>query len=383
MDGLKTELDGRRRAGLLRELRPIQRRLHGRIVIDGREYLDCSSNDYLGLAGHHRLIAAAKEALDKFGAGAGASRLMTGSLALHHELEEKTARFKGKPAALVFNSGYQANVGIFAALAGRNDVVFCDRLGHASLIDGALLAGCKLIRFRHNDTAHLSELLAGERRKYDRAWIVTESVFSMDGDRAPLRELVALKEEHNCRLFVDEAHATGLFGADGAGAVSEEGVTGEVDVIMGTFSKALGSFGAYVASSRELVDYLVNACRSFIYTTALPPAVIAASNAAIDVVAAEPERRRIVLESAASFRRLLAQCSFLVRGESQIVPLVAGDNERALRMAAQLREAGFWVNAIRPPTVPNGEARLRFSITWHHAPRELGSLMDALLHVRV
>lgn len=355
-------LKKREEEGLLRGLVPGGlRRQGGMVWFGGREYVDFSSNDYLGLSSHPRVIAAAKRALEEYGASSSASRLLSGDLELHHWLEEKTAAFKEKEAALVFNSGYQANVGIISALCGKDDCIFSDRLNHASIVDGILLSGAPFFRFRHNDPEHLEALLEKERRKFRRALIVTETIFSMDGDEAPLREIARLKQKFDCYLMADEAHATGLFGARGSGIVEREGLAAEVDVIMGTFGKALGGFGAYAAASRKIIAYFINACRAFIYSTALPPAVVAANLEAIDVVGDEPHRRAQVLSHASSLRGVLD-----VRGVSQIVPFVVGDAAKAVRLAEALRKKGHWVLPVRPPTVPQGASRLRFSVTFHH-----------------
>jgi len=367
-------LQHRRRQGLYRELRAIERRQAGRITVDGREYMDLSSNDYLGLSGYPALAEAAKKALDEWGSGAASSRLLSGTTALHRELEEKTAAFKGKEAALVFNSGYQANVGLLSALCDDGSIVFADKLSHASIIDGIRLADAEAVRFRHNDMQHLGELLKKRRADKPHAFIVTETVFSMDGDVCPLAELVRLKHEYDCTLIVDEAHATGLFGAHGSGMVEEAGLSDEVDVIMGTFSKALGSFGAYVAASRDIVDYLVNCARGFIFSTALPPSVIAADLAALCVVTAEPERRRQVRERVRLLRRALVESGLDVRGDTQIIPVIIGDNERAVAAADALRERGWWLLPIRYPTVPRGKARLRISVSYDHDPAVLKRL---------
>ena len=309
----------------------------GRIRVDEKEYVNLSSNDYLGLSMHEALARAAREALERT-AGASASRLMTGTTDLHHKLEGKIARFKGKPSALVFNSGYQANVGMISALCGKEDAIFSDRLNHASIIDGIRLSGAKLFRFRHNDVEHLEKLLRKERGSFREAMIITETVFSMDGDLAPLEKIVKLKKEHDCLLMVDEAHATGVFGASGSGLAEETSTTGEIDIIMGTFSKALGSFGSYVATSNDIKDYLINTCRSFIYSTALPPAVIAANLASLEVVKNEPERRITLLENARYLCGGLNEKGFDVKGDSQILPIILGDNERALKVSRLLKE---------------------------------------------
>jgi 8-amino-7-oxononanoate synthase len=357
-------------------LTPSRKRRGGKINIAGREYLDFSSNDYLGLAEHEKLAEASKAATDTFGVGSSASRLLSGDLELHHELEERVASFKGKEATLIFNSGYQANVGIISSLCGRGDCIFSDRLNHASIIDGALLSGAKLFRFNHNDPSHLEGLLKKERANFKESLIVTETIFSMDGDRPPLKEIATLKTRFNSLLMVDEAHATGVFGASGSGVVEEEGLIKGVDLVMGTFGKALGSFGAYAACSRVMREFLINACRGFIYSTALPPSVIAADLAALEVVRDEPFRRISLLEGAEYFRNGLMRLGLEVRGSSQIVPLIVGDVRKAISLSDRLKEAGYWVFPIRPPTVPQGEARLRFSLTYHHTKDVLKKIID-------
>ncbi|MCD6389692.1 MAG: aminotransferase class I/II-fold pyridoxal phosphate-dependent enzyme, partial [Desulfobulbaceae bacterium] len=302
--------------------------------------------------------------LNQAGSGAGAARLMSGDLKIYHDLEKKIACLKGKEAALLFGSGYMTNSGIIPALAGRHDVIFSDRLNHASIYDGCRLARAKLHRFHHNDLNHLEELLRRHRGK-GQALIVVESIYSMDGDFCPLRELAALKERYDCLLMVDEAHATGLYGSNGSGLIEEEGVTDQVDIAMGTFGKALGSYGAYIAASRNMVGYLINRARSFIYSTALPPAVIGASTAAVDIIQAEPQLRRELHGKALLFKETLKKGGLDHLGPSQIIPVLVGDSDKAMDMAASLRKEGIFTTAVRPPTVPPGTARLRFSITLH------------------
>jgi 8-amino-7-oxononanoate synthase len=368
-------LEERRQDGLLRGLTAVQPVGGGKILAGGREYINFSSNDYLGLSSHPELSRAALEALSPV-VGSSASRLMTGSTRLHHLLEERTAVFKGKPVSLVFNSGYQANVGIISALCGRDDCIFSDRLNHASIVDGIRLSGAKLFRFRHNDADHLEELLSRERKKYAGALIITETVFSMDGDIAPIERISGLKKEHDCMLMVDEAHATGIFGEKGSGLVEEKGSTDAVDIIMGTFSKALGAFGSYAATSRQVRDYLINTCRSFIYSTALPPSVIAADLAALDLVEDEPHRRKKLLANARYFRDRLREKGFHVKGDSQIVPIIIGRTERTVRISELLREKGHWVTPVRPPTVPYRQARLRISLIFDHTKEDLDKFVD-------
>ena len=376
-------LETRAKEGLLRKLRPISARHKGIICFDRKEYIDFSSNDYLGLSHHPRLIEESKKAIDKFGTSSSASRLMSGDFELHHQLEEKTSRFKNKEAALVFNSGYQANLGIISALYGKADCIFSDRLNHASILDGILLSGARFFRFQHNDVGHLKSLLRKERNKFHKALIVTETIFSMDGDRAPLKELVRLKERYNCAIMVDEAHATGIYGRQGAGVVQDEGLEKRVDFIMGTFSKALGGFGAYLAASKKIVQYLINTCRSFIYSTALPPSVIVSDLVGLELARKEPQRRHALLECAEFFRSGLRENGFEVKGNSQIVPLIVGENSRTVKLAKRLQKRGYWVLPIRPPTVPQGQARLRFSLTFWHSREILQRLMDEIAECRI
>ncbi|MFZ5775091.1 MAG: 8-amino-7-oxononanoate synthase [Thermodesulfobacteriota bacterium] len=384
MDELSDWLDHQQAKGLLRRLPGLERLPGGRIRLSSQpdqELLDFSSNDYLALSVHPAVIAAAQDALARYGAGAGASRLMSGDLALHHALEEEVAGLKGKEAALAFGSGYQANSGIIPALVGRNDLIFSDRLNHASIVDGCLLSGARLLRFRHNDPEHLESLL-GQHAGRGTALIVVESLYSMDGDICPLDEIVRLKERYRCLLMVDEAHATGVFGARGGGIVEEAGLGEGVDLAMGTFGKALGSYGAYVAARRELIDYLVNRARSFIFSTALPPPVVAASLAAVRLVRDSEELRRELWGKVALFKKLLRQAGCAGDlGPSQIVPLHIGDNAAALAAAEALRHRGIFATAVRPPTVPEGTARLRFSITRHHGATELAAAARALAEV--
>jgi len=383
MAGIEEFLKEREAQGLLRKLRPATLRAQGKIYFGDKEYIDFSSNDYLGLSGHPKLKLAAIKAIDKFGVASCASRLLSADAEIFHELEETVARFKHKEAALIFNSGYQANVGMISALFAKGDCIFSDRLNHASIIDGILLSQARVFRFQHNNPEHLELLLKKERSKFRNALIVSESIFSMDGDRAPLKELVRLKEKYNCKIMVDEAHATGVFGENGSGVVEEEGLSAQVDLIMGTFSKALASFGAYLATSKDTVDYLINTCRSFIYSTALPPAVIACSLASLELVKDEPERRKMLLSMAGLLRAKLKEKGFRVLGSSQIIPLILGDNFRVVEFAAQLQEKGYWVLAVRPPTVPAGEARLRFSLNYYYNEATLNKLVDAISEIRI
>ncbi|MDP3730592.1 MAG: 8-amino-7-oxononanoate synthase [Candidatus Omnitrophota bacterium] len=383
MGKIRDFLQQRESEGLLRKLKPSSSRKNGNIFFGDRGYVDLSSNDYLGLASHPKLIAAGKRALDEFGSGSGASRLLSGDLSIHHELETAIAHFKNKEAALVFNSGYQANVGIFNSICGKDDCIFSDRLNHASIVDGLQLCRAKTFRFRHNDINDLECLLKRERLKFKKAIIVTETIFSMDGDAAPLEALVDLKERYDCLTVVDEAHATGIYGKNGSGMVEKEGLSDRIDIIMGTFGKALGSFGAYVAASKDVIEYLVNTCRSFIYSTGLPPSVIACNLASLELIRDEPYRREELVKNAVYLRGALKDIGLNIIGSSQIVPMIVGENKAAQNLAKELQLKGWWALPIRPPTVPEGQARLRFSLTFDHSLDTLNRLIKDLSDVRI
>ncbi|OGP71190.1 MAG: 8-amino-7-oxononanoate synthase [Deltaproteobacteria bacterium RBG_13_60_28] len=351
----------------------------GRVRVAGQVLLNLSSNDYLGLAQEPRLIAAAQAAAARWGVGAGASRLVVGHLALHEAVEAKLAAFKGTEAAVVFSTGYMANLGVIAALMGPGDVICSDRLNHASIMDGIKLSGAALQRYPHRDLNGLEKALqkapGGKRRL-----IITDSVFSVDGDLAPLRELVELKERYGVWLMIDEAHATGVLGPGGAGLAQDLGVTDAVDIHMGTLSKALGSLGGYVAGEGRLIDYLHNRARSFIYSTALPPPVLGAIQAALKIVREEPERRAGLLQKSANFRRGLQDAGFDTLGsETQIVPVLVGKNEATLKFSEALRQRGLMAVALRPPTVPPGKARVRFSLSAAHGEEDLARALEIIV----
>ena len=374
MERMKIFLAEREKTGTLRALAPLTRLGHGWVrMLDSEDrLLDFSSNDYLALAEHPEVIGASRKYLEMFGAGAGAARLMSGDLEINHLLEEKIARLKTKEAALTFGSGYLANIGIIPALAGRGDLIITDRLSHASIYDGCLLSGARTIRFRHNDLAHLEQILQEKRSQFNSCLVVVESIYSMDGDRCPLVELVALKKRFDFILMVDEAHATGLYGENGAGIIEEDGVGPGVDIAMGTFGKALGSYGAYAAASREIIDFFVNRARTFIYSTALPPAVVGATLASLYLIESEPQLRIDLHAKVAFFKKQLRKNGFKDDpGPSQIIPIMIGDSAKALAMAAELQKNNIYVKAVRPPTVPEGSARLRFSITRYHQEEDL------------
>jgi len=369
-DILRAELDALDKAGLRRTLRTME-----------EDPPNFASNDYLGLSRHPALIEAARQAVAGRGTGAGAARLVTGTDAAVFKLEEVLAAWKEKEAALVFSSGYAAALGTVPALVGKGDTVILDKLSHASLIDAARLSGATMRVFPHNDTQKLEALLQKLSSGKGRTLIVTESIFSMDGDAAPLRELAELKDRHGAWLLVDEAHATGLYGPTGAGLVAEAGLSGRIEIVMGTLSKALGSVGGYIAGSRPVIDWLVNRARSFIYSTALPPGVIAASRAAIEL-ARGPDGvalRAKLRENIAHFQTgLPTSWKKETLPSGAIQPLICGEAATALQWTAALREKGFFIPAIRYPTVPRHAARLRVTLSAIHASKEIDALNEAL-----
>jgi glycine C-acetyltransferase len=380
MSTFREELDSLKKQGLYRGRRLVEGAQQSRVQLDGREVIMLCSNNYLGLADHSLLKEAAVRAVNKYGASSGASRLVSGNMELHEELEGCIARFKGTEAALVFNSGYAANTGIIPALAGRGDVIFCDRLNHASIIDGCLLSRAKLVRYPHNDTGALRKLLA-ENETSGRRLIVTDGVFSMDGDLARLREIVQLKKEFDALLMVDDAHGTGVLGQTGKGTAEHFDLLPEIDIHMGTLGKALGSFGAYVAASCEIVEYLVNRARSFIFSTSLPPAVLAISIAAIDIVKSQEGAtlRARLAENTMFFRSALSAAGFDTMGsETQIVPVFAGEPEKAMEFSRILLDDGIFVQGIRPPTVPPASCRLRCTLMATHSRADLEEAVEKL-----
>ncbi len=386
---LTRRLAALRQQGLYREVRCIDSPQSPRIKIDGKTLLNFSSNDYLGLANEPALKAAAIEAVERYGAGAGASRLICGSLAPHQELDETLAAFKGTPAAVTFSSGYAAAMGTICALLGREDIIVIDKLVHACIVDAARLCGAKLRVFAHNELDNLEAILkwadqrcqrpkAKGQSQGARTLIVTESVFSMDGDHAPLREIVNLKEKYGAWLMVDEAHATGLYGAHRRGLAEHLGVSDRIEIQMGTLGKALGASGGYISGSRALIDYLINRARTFIFSTAPVPAAAAAAAAGLRFVQSRSGGERLkllwqrVLElpTTVNFRASTAQ--------SAIIPILIGNETKAVEAAAALRKRGIFIPAIRYPTVARGKARLRLTVTAAHRPGDITQLLTAL-----
>ncbi|VGO22053.1 8-amino-7-oxononanoate synthase [Pontiella sulfatireligans] len=353
----------------------------GIIKIDGKEVLNFSSNDYLDLARHPHVIDRSRQALDQFGIGSTASRLVTGTLPIHEELEARIAKEKGYEAALVFGSGYMANAGTIPILAGRDDFIFADKLVHASMIDACKLSGAKLVRFAHNDVQAVEKRLEQYSDHAGRKLVITESVFSMDGDIAPLTEIAETAEKHGAMLMVDEAHSTGTFGPNGAGLIREHELESNVTVSMGTMSKAMAGYGGFVACSEKLRQLLVHSARAFIYTTAPPPAVIGAALGALDVFEASPRLGYILQANADYFRSLLHEAGLdTLQSQSQIIPIVIGNNEKAVAISQLLRSEGIIAAAIRPPTVPAGSARLRISITLAHLVDDLERAAKAIIN---
>lgn len=368
---LRSQLEGLESKGLRRRLVPLEGTPGASMIGDGARLVNWASNNYLGLAQDARVVAAAQAALGRWGAGATASRLMGGNLEPHRTLESALASFKGFPAAAVFPSGYHANVGVLTALVSREDTLVLDRLSHASLVDGARLSGARLQVFCHNDPGDLERVL--KRRAGRRQWVVTESVFSMDGDCAPLLDLVDVCDRQGASLVVDEAHATGVWGPEGRGLTYGLASQGRVSLCVGTLSKALGSQGGFVCGTREVIEVLHNRSRPFIYSTALAPASAAAAETALRLSLEEPQRREQVWSLAQGLRQGLGLPS-----GGPIVPWVLGASEKVVAAANQLRLSGHFVPAVRPPTVPRGTGRLRFSVTYDHTVSQISDLLGLL-----
>jgi 8-amino-7-oxononanoate synthase len=359
--------------GLTRRLRMVSGPQGPNVLLDGKPVLLLCSNNYLGFADHPRVRQAAADAAMRWGVGAGASRLVSGTMTIHRRLEERLAEFKRSEGCLLFGSGYLANIGVIGALAGRGATVFSDELNHASIVDGCRLSRSEVVIYRHRDVEHLDWSLRRHPGRSEGQLIVTDSVFSMDGDVAPLEEIVELANMHGTRLIVDEAHATGNLGPEGRGAVAQAGLEGEVDVVIGTLGKALGSYGAYACASAETIRYLINTARSLIFSTAPAPPAIAGALAALELLRERPHRVQRLRSNARVLRRALAAEGFPVADvEMQIVPLIVGEEDIALRLCQEAIERGVFAQAIRPPTVPAGSSRLRLTAMASHTSAELG-----------
>ncbi|MFW8600812.1 aminotransferase class I/II-fold pyridoxal phosphate-dependent enzyme [Desulfobacterota bacterium M19] len=373
---LRRALNKRRNAGQFRTLKPVEPGGIATLMVNGRELLNFSSNDYLGLTQRPEIKEGAISYLRRFGAGCGASRLVCGNFTFFEALEERLARLKGQESALLFNSGFQANVSIIAALANRHALIVADRLCHNSIIQGAILSRARLLRFNHNDYDHLRIIMQGSPAPRGPILIITESVFSMDGDQANLTKLHEIAEEYGAILYVDEAHATGVFGPSGMGLACNGK---KADLVMGTFGKGCGSFGAYLACPRLVREYLINYGQGFIYSTALPPAAAGAVAAALDLLPGLDNERRYLQESAHYLRKELHNLGFSTGSStSQIIPLYTGAAGRALELSNYLEEQGIIGVAIRPPTVEPGQERIRLALSTLHTRNHLDRLLEAL-----
>ena len=374
---LQHELDERATQGLLRQRRTLDTPQSPHIVVDGKPYLAFCSNDYLGLANHPQLIAALQQGAQTWGAGAGAAHLVNGHFEPHHRLELRLAAFVGKPAALLFSTGYMANLGVVQALVGKGDTVFADKLNHSSLNDAMLLARADVQRYRHGDMQQLARML--ERTQGGRKLVITDAVFSMDDDIAPLPELLALCERHDAWLLVDDAHGFGVLGAQGRGSLAHFGIASPRIIYMGTLGKAAGVSGAFVAAEQVVIDTLVNHARSYVYTTAAPPALSVAVLQALQLIEQGDALREHLRRHVAQLRGGLEGLPWrLMPSDTAIQPLLIGDNRQALELSERLRERGIWVAAIRPPTVPQGTARLRITLSAAHTADDVERLIGAL-----
>lgn len=385
MDNWQRHLDHLAQSGMLRTLRTVGNAQGPRVLLEGREVLLLCSNNYLGLASHPRLAQAAAAAALDWGTSSGASRLVSGTLELHRELEERIASFKGTEAALLFNSGYAANTGILQGLTGPEDVIFSDALNHASIIDGCRLSQARTLVYPHGDVAALEQMMMRLRPSRRGRWfIVTDGVFSMDGDLAPLPALADLRDRYDALLMVDDAHGTGVLGNGGRGSGEALGCLTRIDLHMGTLGKALGGFGAYLAAARPIIETLINRSRPFIFSTSLPPSVLAAAKAAFDLVEEEEGRRRreALQRNCEIFATPLRQAGLDLCGSvTQIVPIVTGDPQPTMAAAAALFERGIFLQGIRPPTVPQGRCRLRATLMSDHDPQELQQAAAAIIDV--
>ncbi len=358
----------------LHNIKPAQNRTS--IIVEGKRYINFSSNDYLGLSTHPALIERSNEFAQKYGTGSGASRLVTGTLHIHSGLEQKLAEVFGSETALLFNSGFQANTSILPAVANRHSLILADKKIHNSLIQGALLSRAVFQRYEHNDYEHLESLLKEAAGRYNRIWIVSETIFSMDGDRSDLDKLIFLSKKYDALLYSDDAHALGVLGDKGLGLnYGRQGI----DISLGTFGKAFGAFGAFVCCSSKMREYLINFSGGFIYSTALPPAVIGSVDAALDLILVMNTEREELLLNCNYLKKELKLIGFgTLNSESQIIPVMIGNEEEALRLSDKLKQHGFWVTAIRPPTVQSNASRLRITLSVHHERNQIDNLLGVL-----
>ncbi len=371
------ELERIKKSGLYRQMKYLQSPQHPYVKIAGKDYLMLSSNSYLGLCNDFRLKQAAREAIEEYGVGSGGSRLTTGSYEVHKKLENEIAAFKGAEAALLFNTGYMANVGAISSIAGKEWVIFSDRFNHASIIDGCRLSGAEIVIYEHCNASDLEKKAHSRRGK--RALVVTDGLFSVDGDIAPLPEIVQVAKRYNMLLMVDDAHATGVLGENGGGTADYFGLQNEIDIQMGTFSKALASEGGFIAGDRDLIDYLANKARSFIFSTALSPATVAVSLKALEIVQAQPCLRQSLMANSVWFRQRLKEAGFHIMDfPTQIISIVLGQPEPTVNFSNRLMEQNIFVSAIRPPTVPQGTSRLRISMMATHTIDDLTRAINSI-----
>ncbi|MGB2154733.1 MAG: 8-amino-7-oxononanoate synthase [Porticoccaceae bacterium] len=375
---LQAHLDQRQQQFLYRHRTSVASGCNSVLQVEGKSLVNFCSNDYLGLASHPEVAAALKAGVDQYGAGSGASHLISGHSIAHQQLEEQLAEFTGRPRALLFSTGYMANMGVINALVGRHDLVLEDQLNHASLLDGGHLSRADYKRYKHNDLEQLDYLLG--KSTASRKLIVTDGVFSMDGDLAPLPQLSALAAQHSGWLMVDDAHGMGVLGATGAGLVEQQGLSVEqVPVLMGTLGKSFGTFGAFIAGSEALIETLIQFARTYIYTTALPPAIAAASSASLAIVRREHWRREHLQSLIQRFRSGAQQLGLqLMDSQTPIQPVLINNDQLVMEVNQQLRSKGFMVGAIRPPTVPAGSGRLRITLSANHSDQQIDQLLDAL-----
>ncbi len=383
LSSLQIALKEREQQSLYRQRQIVASAQGAEIVVDGEQLVNFCSNDYLGLANHPKIVTAFQQAANDYGVGSGASHLVCGHSQLHHQLEEELADFVKRDRALFFSTGYMANIGTINALLGKDDFVYQDKLNHASLLDAGLSSGARFQRFLHNDIKNLETRLDKNVSNDGRKLIVVDGVFSMDGDCAPLNELSAIADKHNAWLMIDDAHGFGVLGEKGAGCSEQFNLDqNQLPILMATLGKGMGSFGAFVAGSETLIEYLIQFARPYIYTTALPPAVAAATLASLQVMRDEPERRQHLHTLIRQFKKnVVASGLKLMPSGSAIQPIVVGDADKALEMSALLREKGFWVAAIRPPTVPANTARLRITLSAAHTEQQVDQLLRALIEV--
>ncbi len=383
MKNIKKEIRKLKKAGLYRKLRTVKTPQGPYVKINGKKVLLLCSNDYLNLANHPEVKEAAIAAINKYGFGSGASRLISGTMPPHRELEERIAAFKGTEAALLFNSGYAANTGVIQSISEQGDIIYSDRLNHASIVDGCIVSRAEVRRYRHQDMEALERFLINDTEEIEhggRRLIVTDGVFSMDGDIAQIYDIVKLAGDYDAMVMVDDAHGTGVLGLEGRGTAEYLSIdSNKIDIHMGTLGKALGASGAYIAGTQEMINYLTNRARSFIFTTALPPSTAAAALAALGIIEREPERRERLMQNAAFMRKGLQSLGFeTLQSMTQIIPVLTGDPGPAVQMMEDLLKEGIYVQAIRPPSVMEGTSRLRVTVTAGHSRDDLERALGAI-----